>query len=75
MSDFTIVQPDGPLYRLARTPDPWAWPDWASTCREWRYSVFGVSAATFADTATLQESKPTRRIGKYASSCAICRGS
>jgi hypothetical protein len=29
MSDFTIVQPDGPLYRLARMPDPWAWPDWA----------------------------------------------
>jgi len=29
MNNFTIVQPDGPLYRLARTPDPWAWPDWA----------------------------------------------
>jgi hypothetical protein len=29
MSDFTVVQPDGPLYRLARVPDPWAWPDWA----------------------------------------------
>ena len=24
MNGFTIVQPDGPLYRLARTPDPWA---------------------------------------------------
>jgi hypothetical protein len=29
MNNFTIVQPDGPLYRLARTPDPWAWPNWA----------------------------------------------
>jgi hypothetical protein len=29
MSGFTIVQPDGPLYRFAREPDPWAWPDWA----------------------------------------------
>jgi RES domain len=29
MNGFTIVQPDGPLYRLARMPDPWAWPDWA----------------------------------------------
>jgi hypothetical protein len=29
MSGFTVVQPDGPLYRLARVPDPWAWPDWA----------------------------------------------
>jgi len=29
MSGFPTVQPDGPLYRLAREPDPWAWPDWA----------------------------------------------
>ena len=29
MNNFTIVQPDGPLYRLARIPDPLAWPDWA----------------------------------------------
>jgi hypothetical protein len=29
MSGFTFVAPDGPLYRLARAPDPWAWPDWS----------------------------------------------
>jgi RES domain len=29
MSNFAVVQPDGPLYRLARAPDPWAWPDWS----------------------------------------------
>lgn len=29
MSGFAVVQPDGPLYRLARSPDPWAWPDWS----------------------------------------------
>jgi hypothetical protein len=29
MSGFAFVQPDGPLYRLARAPDPWSWPDWA----------------------------------------------
>jgi RES domain-containing protein len=29
MSGLAVVQPDGPLYRLARGPDPWAWPDWA----------------------------------------------
>jgi len=23
------VQPDGPVYRLGRSPDPWAWPDWS----------------------------------------------
>jgi RES domain len=23
------VEPDGPLYRLGRHPDPWAWPDWS----------------------------------------------
>lgn len=23
------VEPDGPLYRLGRYPDPWAWPDWS----------------------------------------------
>ena len=23
------VRPAGPLYRLGRRPDPWAWPDWA----------------------------------------------
>jgi hypothetical protein len=23
------VEPDGPLYRLGRQPDPWAWPDWS----------------------------------------------
>jgi len=28
MKGFASVQPDGPLYRLARAPDPWAWPDW-----------------------------------------------
>lgn len=26
---FAVVRPDGPLYRLARAPDPWAWPDWS----------------------------------------------
>lgn len=24
------VSPDKPLYRIARLPDPWAWPDWAN---------------------------------------------
>jgi hypothetical protein len=24
-----LVQPDGPVYRVGRAPDPWAWPDWA----------------------------------------------
>lgn len=24
------VSPDGPLYRIARLPDAWAWPDWAN---------------------------------------------
>jgi hypothetical protein len=23
------VEPDGPLFRLGRYPDPWAWPDWS----------------------------------------------
>lgn len=23
------VEPDGPLYRLGRDPDPWVWPDWS----------------------------------------------
>jgi hypothetical protein len=23
------AEPDGPLYRLGRHPDPWAWPDWS----------------------------------------------
>jgi hypothetical protein len=23
------VEPDGPLYRLGRHPDPWVWPDWS----------------------------------------------
>lgn len=25
-----VVSPDGPLYRIARLPDPWAWPEWAN---------------------------------------------
>ena len=29
MNRFAVVQPDGPFYRLARSPDPWAWPDWS----------------------------------------------
>lgn len=29
MSGFTAAQPDGALYRLAREPDPWAWPAWS----------------------------------------------
>jgi hypothetical protein len=28
--DLASVEPDGPLYRVGRQPDPWAWPDWAS---------------------------------------------
>ena len=28
-SGFHVVSPEGPLYRIARVPDPWAWPDWA----------------------------------------------
>jgi RES domain len=30
MSDeLASVEPDGPLFRLGRQPDPWAWPNWA----------------------------------------------
>ena len=25
-----VVSPEGPLHRIARVPDPWAWPDWAN---------------------------------------------
>ena len=28
--DFHDVSPDGPLYRIGRRPDPWAFPDWAN---------------------------------------------
>ena len=28
-SDIEAVSPIGPVHRLARRPDPWAWPDWA----------------------------------------------
>lgn len=27
--ELAAVEPGGPLYRLGRQPDPWAWPDWA----------------------------------------------
>jgi len=27
--ELASVEPDGPLYRLGRQPDPWAWPNWA----------------------------------------------
>ena len=27
---FDTIAPDGPLYRIARVPDAWAWPDWAN---------------------------------------------
>lgn len=26
---LAAVQPDEPVYRLGRSPDPWAWPDWS----------------------------------------------
>ena len=29
-SGLHAVSPEGPLYRVARAPDPWAWPDWAN---------------------------------------------
>ena len=29
-SRLHVVSPEGPLYRIARVPDPWAWPDWAN---------------------------------------------
>lgn len=28
-SALAAVEPDGPLHRLGRGPDPWAWPEWA----------------------------------------------
>jgi RES domain len=28
--DLASAEPDGPLYRVGRQPDPWSWPDWAS---------------------------------------------
>jgi hypothetical protein len=27
--DLEVARPDGPLFRLGRLPDAWAWPDWA----------------------------------------------
>jgi hypothetical protein len=27
--NLSTVEPDGPVYRLARIPDPWAYPDWS----------------------------------------------
>ena len=27
--DIEPAAPDGPLYRIGRAPDPWAWPDWS----------------------------------------------
>lgn len=27
--DLATVEPDGPVYRLARAPDPWSYPDWS----------------------------------------------
>lgn len=27
-SELETVTPTGPIFRLARAPDPWAWPDW-----------------------------------------------
>jgi len=27
--ELASVEPDGPLHRVAREPDPWAWPDWS----------------------------------------------
>lgn len=27
--ELASVEPDGPLHRVARTPDPWGWPDWS----------------------------------------------
>ncbi len=28
-NELAAVEPDEPLYRVARRPDPWAWPDWS----------------------------------------------
>ncbi len=28
-NELASVEPDEPLYRVARRPDPWAWPDWS----------------------------------------------
>ncbi len=30
-NELAPVEPDEPLYRVARRPDPWAWPDWSYT--------------------------------------------
>jgi hypothetical protein len=28
--ELHAVSPEGPLYRIGRRPDPWAFPDWAN---------------------------------------------
>lgn len=30
LAGLQVTSPDGPLYRIARPPDPWSWPDWAN---------------------------------------------
>ena len=32
--DLETVTPAGPVFRLARAPDPWAWPDWSQASRD-----------------------------------------
>lgn len=52
MSGFKFVQPDGPLYRLARAPNPWTWPDWAyagldgTFGNRWDWAIFEPSPDT-----------------------------
>lgn len=33
-SGLASVEPDGPLYRIGRHPDPWAWPPWSAALRD-----------------------------------------
>ena len=32
--DLETVAPAGPVFRLGRAPDPWAWPDWSQASRD-----------------------------------------
>lgn len=52
------VSPDGPLYRIARAPDPWAWPDWANAGSDGTFGnrwddVQGVYRVLYASSSRL----------------------
>ena len=80
------VEPDGPLYRLGRYPDPWAWRDWSYSAPDGTFGnryddpdgsyrvLYASSERAGAFVETLARSHASGRTSSYLRSSSRSKG-